>query len=171
MFCILPMKKLRPTEFRNLNYLLKSSRGVSSPVPQRALGFTPSWLVHITMQYPAYGFPFHCILGFPEIRTECYSFLYSLSLAQSRCSLNCKGNKIDSSCKDNKQWKFNTKSSELRRWLPRSECGRARHHLTQKGLSQTGTKQRQEQCRWDNQRQSKTKATTQNSSLSPASNA
>lgn len=94
-----------------------------------------------------------------------------LSLAQSRCSLNWKGIKIDSSCKDNRQWGFNTKSSELRRWLPRSECGRARHHLTRKGLSQTGTKQRQEQCRWDNHRQSKTKAPTQNSSLCPASDA
>lgn len=156
---------------RSLNYLLKISRGVSSPVFQSTLGFTPWWLDHITMQRPAYGFPFHGILGFPEIRTKCYSCLYSLGLAQSRCSLNWKWNKIDSSCRDNRQWGFNTKSSELRRWLPRSECGRARHHLTRKGRSQTGTKQRQGQCRRDNQNQSKTKAPTHNSSLSPATGA
>lgn len=143
---------------QSLNYLFKISWGASSPVSLSALGFTLWWLDHITMKCPTYGFSFLCISGFPEIWIECYSFLYSMSLAQSRCSLNWKWNKIDSSCRDNRQWGFNTKNSELRRWLPSSKCGRARHHLTRKGHSQTGTKQRQEQCRRDNQKQSKTKA-------------
>lgn len=72
---------------------------------QSALGFfTLSWLDHVAMPLPAYGFHFHRISGFPEIRTEDYSFLYSQSLAQSRCSLNFKWSKIDSSCRDNRLW-------------------------------------------------------------------
>lgn len=80
----------------------------------------------------------------PEIGAEYYPFLYSQSLAQSRCSLTLKWNATDSSSKGNRVRVFNTKGSKLRQWLPRSGCCRARHHLTREGLGQTETKQRQE---------------------------
>lgn len=160
------MKKLRHTALTLPIQALITGKQEGCPVSQSTLGFTFSLLGHLTMTIPLIWLSSLLDFRILEIVAEYCPNLYSQSLAQSRCSLNLKWNEIDSSCKDNRLWVFNTKVYQLRRWLPRSEGCRARHHLTWKGLSQTGTKYRQEQCRLDNQ---KKKTPTQNYSLSHTS--
>lgn len=150
MFCILQMKTLRHTELKSPAWDVISGKQEGWPVSQST--WVPLFhdLTIGPWQSPLRGFHLHWMSGSPETGTESYPFLYSQSLAQSMGPLTLKWNAIDSSYKGNWLRLFNTKGSKLRRWLPRSEYCRARHHLTQKGCGQTGTKQRQKPCRWVN---------------------